>query len=57
MDPLLVSINDAAQMLSLGRTSVYGLIKDGRLATVKMGRRTLVRVDSIRRVADNDNDE
>lgn len=51
MDPLLVSVAGAAEALNLGRTSVYALINDGRLETVKLGRRTLVRVESIKRLA------
>lgn len=47
MDPIVVSVNGAAQVMNLGRTSIYALIKDGRLRTVKLGRRTLVKVDSI----------
>ena len=52
MEPLAVSINDAVKMLGLGRTSVYELIKDGRLDAFKLGRRTLVRVESIRRLVE-----
>lgn len=48
MEPLTTSVNDAARALSLGRTSVYALIKQGRLETVKLGRRTLVKIQSIR---------
>jgi excisionase family DNA binding protein len=51
MDILAVSINDAAKALSLGRTSIYALINDGRLDAFKLGRRTLVRAESIRRLA------
>lgn len=47
MDPIVVSVNGAAQAMNLGRTSIYALIKEGRLRTVKLGRRTLVKVDSI----------
>ena len=52
MDPLTTSINDTAKALSLGRTSIYALIREGRLETVKLGRRTLVKIDSIRRLLD-----
>lgn len=52
MQPLFLSINDTAKALSLGRTSIYGLIRSGRLETIKLGRRTLVKVDSIRRLLD-----
>ena len=50
MDQLAYSINDTAKALSLGRTSVYALIGDGRLEAFKLGRRTLVKADSIRRL-------
>lgn len=50
MDILTASINDTAKALGLGRTSVYSLIKNKRLNVVKIGRRTLVRVDSIQRL-------
>jgi excisionase family DNA binding protein len=50
MEPIVASINDTAKALSLGRTSIYQLIREGRLETVKMGRRTLVRIESIRRL-------
>jgi excisionase family DNA binding protein len=33
--------------LRIGRTSVYNLIKAGRLETVKLGSRTLIKVSSI----------
>jgi excisionase family DNA binding protein len=48
MEPLAVSINDAAKALGLGRTSIYVMIGDGRLKAFKLGRRTLVRVESLR---------
>jgi excisionase family DNA binding protein len=53
MEPVAVSVNDAAKMLSLGRTSIYVLIKDGRLDMVKLGRRTLIKMESIRRLVEN----
>lgn len=51
MDPLFVSITEAAKALGLGRTSVYELIRTGELETRKMGRRRLVTVASIKRLA------
>jgi excisionase family DNA binding protein len=50
MEPLAVSINDTAKALGLGRTSIYAMIADGRLEAFKLGRRTLVRMESIRRL-------
>ncbi|WP_397415468.1 helix-turn-helix domain-containing protein [Phenylobacterium sp.] len=52
MEPITASINDTARAVGLGRTSIYALIREGRLETVKLGRRTLVRIASIRRLLD-----
>ena len=52
MEPLFVSINQTAKALSIGRTSVYELINSGELDTKKMGRRRLVTVASIKRLAE-----
>jgi len=50
MEPIAISINDAAKVLGLGRTSIYAMIADGRLEAFKVGRRKLVRVESIKRL-------
>jgi excisionase family DNA binding protein len=50
MEALAVSINDAAKALGLGRTSIYAMIGDGRLEAFKLGRRTLIKAASIRRL-------
>lgn len=48
MDPVTVTVDSAKSALGLGRTKIYELIGEGKLQTVKVGRRTLVRTDSIR---------
>jgi len=48
---LLISIADAADALGIGRSKTYELIGQGKLLTVTIGRRRLVRADSIRAVA------
>lgn len=50
MEQLAYSINETAKALSLGRTSIYALIGEGRLEAFKLGRRTLIRAESIRRL-------
>ncbi len=50
MEKIAYSINETAHVLSLGRTSIYAMIADGRLEIVKLGRRTLVKADSILRL-------
>ena len=55
MEPLAISISEATKVLSLGRTSIYAMIGDGRLETFKLGRRTLIKTASIRRLVDLQN--
>ena len=49
--PLLCSIPDAAGALSISRSKTYELISQGRLLTVTIGRRRLVRLDSVNAIA------
>ena len=50
MRPFTTSITEAAKALGLGRTSIYALINEGRLETIKIGRRRLIKVESIHRL-------
>jgi excisionase family DNA binding protein len=52
IEPLTVSVSDAARALGIGRTTAYLLITRGDLKVVRLGRRTLVRTDSIRALVD-----
>lgn len=45
---LTVRVPEAAEMLSIGRSTLYQLIGSGDIATIKAGRATLVSVESIR---------
>lgn len=51
MDTLLISIPDAAKALGVGRSKTYELIAAGQLKTVAIGRRRLVKVDSLKALA------
>ena len=51
MEPIFVSIADSAKALSVGRTSIYALMRSGQLETRKMGRRRLITAESLRRLA------
>ena len=46
----LISIEEACQILGVGRTSVYRLISDNKLQTLHIGRRHLVVMESIDRL-------
>jgi excisionase family DNA binding protein len=37
-DPLLVSIDDAAQLLGVGRTTAYAMLAAGELPRIRIGR-------------------
>lgn len=50
--PVLVSINEAARLISLSRVSVYSLINAGKLRAKKQGHRTLIPIAEIRRYAE-----
>ncbi|CPS11082.1 DNA-binding protein [Mycobacteroides abscessus] len=45
--PTLLTVTETAELLRCGQTMVYQLIKDGRLASVKIGRRRLVRTSAV----------
>ena len=51
--PLLHSIQSSTQILGIGRSSLYGLISEGKLNTVKIGRRTLIPDQEIRRYVES----
>ena len=51
MELLAISTNDTAKALGIGRSSVYALLKSGRLDAIKIGRRTLLTTESIKRLA------
>lgn len=46
-DTLLVTIDEAARRLGLGRSSVYELMKSRQLEVVKIGRATRIPTDSV----------
>jgi excisionase family DNA binding protein len=43
-------IGDFCQMSGIGRSLVYEMIADGRLESIKIGKRRLVLIDSYRRL-------
>ena len=47
--PLLVSINEAARIVGLGRSKTYELIKTNELRLIKVGARSLVAMSDLQR--------
>jgi excisionase family DNA binding protein len=52
MDKQLLKVEEAAAVLSLGRSKVYELLACGELPAVKIGRATRIPADSLRRWVD-----
>ncbi|WP_338691751.1 helix-turn-helix domain-containing protein [Bradyrhizobium sp. 26S5] len=44
---LTYSVKEVCGLLSVGRTTLYTLIADGKLTVIKVGRRTLISARSI----------
>lgn len=51
MEPYLASISDAQRALGIARSTAYRLMDAGKLERVKIGRRTLIKVSSIKALA------
>jgi len=51
--PLTVSVETVRKLTGLGSTTIWGLIRSGRLQVVKLGHRTLVKFDSVERLVDS----
>ncbi len=49
IEPISVRIPDASRMTGLGRSTIYELIASGDIEAAKVGRATVIMVDSIRR--------
>jgi excisionase family DNA binding protein len=49
LEALAVRVEDAAKLAGVGRTEIYRAIKQGELASLKIGKRRLVRVEALRR--------
>lgn len=46
----LVGVEAFREWVPIGKTLMWSLVKEGRLETVKIGRRTLITVESIERL-------
>lgn len=46
--PLAYSVADACRITSIGRTRLYELMAEGRISSVVVGRRRLIKAESIR---------
>lgn len=51
VEAILCSQADAGKMLAIGKTKLGELIAEGRLETVRIGSRRLVRISSVEQLA------
>ncbi|MHB9879921.1 helix-turn-helix domain-containing protein [Pacificimonas sp. ICDLI1SI03] len=54
MEQVLCSIPEAAEALGIGRSKAYQLLEAGKLETITIGRRRLVRVASVKAFAEKE---
>lgn len=52
--PLALRIDDACRALSIGRTSLYALIAEGKLKPVKLAGRTLIPLVQLERLVNGE---
>lgn len=52
LKPLTVTVATALSITGLGRTKFYELVKEGRIRTVAIGRRTLVIFADLEKLAE-----
>ena len=52
MEPILVGVRAACELLGIRKTKLFGLLKDRRLERRKIGGRTLITVQSIRALSE-----
>ena len=47
IEQLAIGAEEAARLAGVGRTLIYGAIKNGALASLKIGKRRLIRVAAL----------
>ncbi len=51
--PLLLTINQVAALLNLGRTKTYEIVRSGKLKSYKFGSRRLIRREDVSRYVES----
>ena len=49
LEPALIRVEEAARLLSLGRSKTYALVASGELPAVRIGRSVRIPLDNLRR--------
>jgi len=50
MEPITCSVDEAAKAIGIGRVTLYSYIRSGKIESVRLGGRRLVKIDSIKRL-------
>ena len=50
MEPVTCSVGDAAKAIGVCRATIYNYLGDGKIESVRVGGRRLVRIDSVRKL-------
>jgi excisionase family DNA binding protein len=51
MKPIAVSVKETRRLLGLGHTTVSAMVRDGRLESTLVGRRRLILLESVLKIA------
>jgi excisionase family DNA binding protein len=50
LEPICVTVNEAARMIGVGRTKLYELIASGEIEAVKLGKSTRITTSSLHKL-------
>jgi excisionase family DNA binding protein len=53
MEPVLVSVDQAAKVVGLGKSKLYELLLSGELKSLKIGRRRLISMSALKEFVDD----
>jgi excisionase family DNA binding protein len=52
MQPITCSVDDAAKAIGIGRVTLYKYIRSGKVESVRVGGRRLVKIESVKRLVE-----
>ncbi len=56
-NPLLLTINQVAAMLNLGRTKTYEIVRSGKIKSLKIGSRRLIPCEEVEKYINDVSDD
>ncbi|MDF2810485.1 MAG: excisionase [Microvirga sp.] len=52
MEPVTISVRDAAKAIGIGRVTLYKWIDEGKVESIRVGGRRLIKVESVRKLVE-----